>query len=100
MGQRDAFVDAASVRTVASRFDGTADLIDGAARIQLRRLAFDGATAGQAHVAHGDALRLALDRLSRELAQWARATVEIAAALRVGAEHYAEADLRAAARIG
>ncbi|MCV7401973.1 hypothetical protein H7K24_17665 [Mycobacterium fragae] len=100
MGQRDAFVDAASVRAVARRFDGTADLIDSAARIQLRRLAFDGATAGQAHAAHGDALRLALDRLSQELAQWARATAEIATALRGGAEHYAEADLSAAARIG
>jgi uncharacterized protein YukE len=100
MGQRDAFVDAASVRAVASRFDATADLIDGAARIQLRRLGFDGATAGQAHVAHGDVLRVALDRLSQQLAQWARATGEIATALRAGAEHYAEADLRAAARIG
>jgi transposase-like protein len=100
MGQRDAFVDAASVRAVANRFDASAELIDGAARIHLRRLAFDGSSAGQAHVARGDALRIALDRLSHELAQCARATVEIATALRVGADRYAEADLRAAARIG
>ncbi|MGH3594596.1 MAG: hypothetical protein ACRDUT_01260, partial [Mycobacterium sp.] len=46
------------------------------------------------------ALRVALDRLTGELAQWARATVEIAATLRAGADRYAEADLRAAARVG
>jgi hypothetical protein len=100
MGQRDAFVDAAAVRAVANRFDATAALIDGAARTHLGKLAFDGASAGRAHIAHGDALRAALSRLSCELAQWARATAEIAAALRAGTERYAEADLRAAARIG
>ncbi|MGH3597791.1 MAG: type VII secretion target, partial [Mycobacterium sp.] len=96
MGQRDTVVDAAAVRAVANRFDATAQLIDGTARTHLGRLAFDGATAGRAHIAHGDALRVALDRLTGELAQWARATVEIAATLRAGADRYAEADLRAA----
>ena len=100
MGQRDAFVDAAAVRTVANRFDDAAQLIDGAVRTHLCRLAFDGATAGRAYVGHGDALRLALNRLTGELVQWARATVEIATALRASADRYGEADLRAAARIG
>jgi Excreted virulence factor EspC, type VII ESX diderm len=100
MGQQGAFVDAAVVRTVANRFDATAALIDGAARTHLGRLAFDGATAGRAYIASGDALRVALDRLAGELAQWARATVEIATALRASADRYAEADLRAAARVG
>jgi Excreted virulence factor EspC, type VII ESX diderm len=100
MGQRDAFVDAVAVRTVANRLDDAAQLIDGAVRTHFFRLAFDGATAGRAYVGHGDALRLALNRLTGELAQWARATVEIAAALRASADRYGAADLRAAARIG
>ncbi|MGH3563590.1 MAG: type VII secretion target, partial [Mycobacterium sp.] len=64
------------------------------------RLAFDGASAGRAHVAGGDALRRALDRWAGELARWSRAGAEIATALRVGAESYADAELRAAARVG
>ncbi len=100
MGQRDAFVDAAAVRTVANRFDDVAQLLDGAIRTHFCRLAFDGAIAGRAYVGHGDALRLALNRLTGELAQWERATVEVAAALRASADRYGEADLRAAARIG
>ena len=100
MGQRDAFVDAAAVRTVANRFDDGAQLIGGAVRNHFCRLAFDGASAGRAYVGHGDALRLALNRLTGELAQWERATLEIATALRASADRYGEADLRAAARIG
>jgi hypothetical protein len=100
MGQRNAFIDAASVRTVANRFDDAAQLIDGAVRTHFGRLAFDGATAGRAYIGHGDALRLALNRLADELAQWARATVEIATALRTSVDRYAEADLSAAGRIG
>jgi hypothetical protein len=100
MGQRDTFVDAAAVHTVANRFDDAAHLIDTAARTNLGRLAFDGATAGRAYIGHGDALRFALHRLSGDLAQWSRATVEIATALRASADRYAESDQRAAARIG
>ncbi|HZC89901.1 MAG TPA: type VII secretion target [Mycobacterium sp.] len=100
MGQRDMVVDVAAVHAVANRFDDAAHLIDGAVRTHLGRLAFDGATAGRAYIGHGDALRLALHRLSGELAQWARATAEIASALRAGADRYAEADQRAAVGIG
>jgi hypothetical protein len=100
MGQQNAFVEAAAVRTVANRFDDAAQLIDGAVRTHLARLAFDGAAAGRPYVGHGDALRLALNRLADELLQWARATGEIATALRASADRYAEADLSAAARIG
>ncbi len=99
MGQRNAFVDAAAVHTVANRFDDTASLIDGAVRTHLARLAFDGGTAGRAYVGHGDALRLALNRLAGELGQWARASGEIATALRASADRYTEADLSAAARV-
>lgn len=100
MAQRDAFVDAAAVHAVANRFDDAAHLVDAAVRTHFGALAFDGATSGRAYVGHGDALRLALHRLSGELAQWARATAEVATALRVSADHYAEADHRAAVRIG
>jgi Excreted virulence factor EspC, type VII ESX diderm len=100
MGQQDAFVDAAVLRTVANRFDATAVLVEGVARTNFGRLVFDGATAGRAHIGQGDALRIALHRLVGELEQWVRATMEIATALRANADHYAEADLRAAARVG
>jgi uncharacterized protein YukE len=100
MGQQNAYVDADAVRAVANRFDDAAQLIDAAVRTHVARLAFDGATAGRAYTGHGDAVRLALNRLNGEVAQWARATAEIGAALRASVERYGEADLRAAARIG
>jgi hypothetical protein len=99
MGQQNAFVDAAAVRTVANRFDDTAQLIDDAVRTHFARLAFDGATAGRAYTGHGDALRVALNRLAGELSQWARASVEIATALRASAGRYVDADLSAAGRV-
>jgi hypothetical protein len=99
MGQQNAFVDAATVRMVANRFDDTAQLIDDAVRRHLGRLTFDGATAGRAYTGHGDALRVAINRLAGGLSHWARASVEIATALRASAERYAEADLSAAARV-
>ena len=100
MGQRDAFVDAPTVHAVANRLDETAHLIDAAVRTHFGRLAFDGAIAGRAHAGQGDAIRFALHRLSGELAQWARATAEVAAVLRASADRYAEADQYAAAGIG
>jgi hypothetical protein len=99
MAQRDAFVDAAAVHAVANRFDDSAHLIDGAMRSHLARLAFDGTTSGRAYIGQGDALRFALHRLSGELAQWARASMEVAASLRASADRYNDADRLAAARI-
>lgn len=95
-----AAIDVAAVRAVANRFDTSAAAVDGATRTQLGSLAFGGATAGQAHRAGGDALYTAVRRLTGELTQWADAAAAIATALRFGAERYAEADLRGAARIG
>lgn len=95
-----AFVDVAAVRAIASQFADTAELIDVTARTSLSQLVFGGATAGRAHVAPGNALRLSLDRLAAELSQWSWATAQIAAALRASADGYADAELRSAARIG
>lgn len=100
MAQQDAFVDAAAVQTVANRFDDAAHLIDGAVRAHFGRLAFDGTTAGRAYIGQGDALRFALHRLGGDLVQWARASTEVATALRTSAHRYADADQFAAARIG
>jgi uncharacterized protein YukE len=101
MGQADVTrIDVAAVRAVAGRIDDSAELIAGVARSQLARLAFDGTVAGRAHIGRGDALHTALVRLSDELSRWARASLEIAAALRAGADSYADADLHGAARIG
>ena len=99
MAHRNAFVDAAAVHAVANRYDDAAQLIDGAVRTHFGRLAFDGTTSGRAYIGQGDALRFALLRLSGELAQWSRASREVAAALRAGADRYDDADQLAAARI-
>ena len=88
------------MRAIAGQFADTADFIEGVARNALSRLTFGGATAGRAHIAHGDALRMSLSRLADELSEWARASVEIAVALRATADSYADAELRSAARIG
>jgi len=100
MGQRDAFVDVAAVHAIANRFDDTSHLIDAAVRTHFGGLLFDGASAGRMYVGQGDAIRFALHRLSGELVQWVRATAEIASALRISADRYAEADHYAAAGIG
>jgi hypothetical protein len=92
-------VDVAAVHRVADQLDTAAELIDGAVGNHLGGLAFGGANAGRAHAARGDALRVELDRLTAEVSQWSRAAVEIAAALRAGADRYADAELYAAARI-
>lgn len=86
-------MDTAAVRIAAARFDTAADILSGT----LSGLRFDGATAGRAHVAHGDAVRAAVERLAAALAQWSRAAAEIAAALRADADRYGEAELRAVA---
>jgi hypothetical protein len=99
MAQRDAFVDAAAVHAVANRFDDTAHLIEGAVRSHFARLAFDGTTSGRAYIGQGDALRFALHQLSGDLSKWARASMEVAIALRASADRYADADHLAAARI-
>ncbi len=88
-------VDTAALRAAAQRFDTAADLLDDARRAQLSRFRFDGALAGRAHVAGGDAVRAELDRLAAELERWSRAAAEVAAALRVAADRYVDADLNA-----
>lgn len=93
-------MDVATLQAVANRFDDSAHLVDAAVRTHFGGLTFDGATAGRGYTGQGDAIRFALHRLSAELAQWARATMEVASVLRVSADRYAEADHRAAAGIG
>ncbi|MDF2823174.1 MAG: hypothetical protein K0R68_582 [Mycobacterium sp.] len=90
-------VDVGALETVADRFDEAAGLIGQAA---ARRMTFDGADAGRAHAVWGDQLRLALDSVYADLTGWARASAEIAAALRVGARRYRDADQSAARGIG
>jgi hypothetical protein len=91
--------DVAAVQRIADQLSAAAELVDGAARNHLARLVFSGASAGRAHTAPGDALRVELERLTAGVSQWSRAAVETAAALGAGADRYAEADLYAAARI-
>jgi len=91
--------DSRAVHRVADQLDAAAELIDGAVRDHLARLAFSGATAGRAHTARGEALRAGLQRLAAQLSHCSRANADIATALRASAERYADAELYAAARI-
>jgi hypothetical protein len=96
MGEHDsAHVDIAAVRAAADQFDAAAQQLDRAAHVSL---SFDGATAGRAHAARGDTVRVAADWAPEELSAWARAAAEIAACLRAGANRYVDADFGAAAR--
>ncbi|WP_090422738.1 type VII secretion target [Mycobacterium europaeum] len=92
-------IDVPATHRVAAQFCAAADIIDRAVSDHLGRLAFGGVSAGRAHTAHGEALRAELERLAADVAQWSRASVEIAAALRASADQYADAELYAAARI-
>lgn len=92
-------VDVAATHRAAEQFGAAADIIERALSDQLSRLSFGGPSAGRAHTGRGDALRVELERLVAQVAQWARASTEIAAALRSSADRYADAELYAAARI-
>lgn len=96
MGPQTARVDLAAVRAVAAEFDTTAGILDA----HLPQFGFGGATAGRLYAGHGDALRAALDRLADGLTAWSRASAEIGAGLRAGADRYQGSDDGAAARFG
>lgn len=101
MGEADAArVDVAALLEVAGRYDEIAAIVDAAVRHDLSGLAFDGSTAGRAHTASGDALRLAVEDVGDQLRQWSRAAAEVAVALRVSADRYRAAESRAAAGLG
>jgi delta 1-pyrroline-5-carboxylate dehydrogenase len=101
MGQSEvARVDVAALHTVARQYEAAADVVEGAVRTHLSGLVFDGAVAGRMHVARGEAVRAAVDHVVDQLRQWSRAAAEIAAVLRASADRYAEADARAARRVG
>jgi hypothetical protein len=91
--------DSSAVLGVADQMGAAAELLDRAVADHLVGLTFGGPVAGRDHAARGEALRAALQRLTAEVAQWSRAAAATAAALRTGAENYADAETYAAARI-
>ena len=93
-------VDGAALSSVAAGYDAIAADLDSLVRDRLRGPVFDGATAGHAHVAAGDAVRTAVDELTDGLRRWSRASAEVAAVLRSSIQRYAAADAHAAARVG
>lgn len=98
--QNIARVDVGALRAGANQFDASAAMLAGAVRTHLDSLAFDGASAGRAYRADGDAIRSTLTRLAAAVSQWSRASAEVAAVLRVSADRYTDAELRGMARIG
>jgi hypothetical protein len=93
-------VDVGALRSIARQYEAVADIVDAAVRTHLTGLAFDGATAGRAYVARGDAVRAAVEEVADQLRLWSRAAAEIGSTLRASADRYADADDRAAARLG
>ena len=101
MGRTEAArVDVAALLDVARQYEAAAELVDAAVRTHLTALEFDGAVAGRAYTARGDAVRLGVGEVVEQLRQWSRAATEIAATLRTSADRYLDADLRAARRVG
>ena len=90
-------VDTAAAHAAAQRFTAAAQLLETAAH--TGGLSFCGSTAGRAHTASGERLHTGLDEVRVRVAQWSRAAEEVAAALRAGAQQYADAELRAAAAL-
>lgn len=88
-------VDCVALRGAAQRFDAAAQVLDGTV---VTRLGFDARVAGRSHTAHGAAVHAALGGLAAGVVQWSRATAEVAAALRVAADRYGDAESRAAIR--
>jgi hypothetical protein len=98
MGLPDAArVDTVALLGIAQRYDTLAALLDDAGR--SAHGTFDGATAGQAYTARGDALRSGVDATTDGLRAWSRAAAEIASAMRGSAYRYGQADARAAGRL-
>ncbi len=90
----------AALLGIAREYEAAAEILESAVRTHLGGLAFDGASAGRAHVAGGDAVRSAVDRVAEHLRAWSRAAAEIATALRVSAQRYVDADAAAGRRVG
>jgi hypothetical protein len=93
-------VDTGSVLDAAHRYDTAAELLDTVLHTQLARLNFDGTRAGRSYTDSGDAVRDAVLRTCARLADWSRSAREIATLLRASVQNYADADGRAAHRLG
>lgn len=92
-----AHIDVAVLLDSAARFDAAADALS---RIAHMQVTFGAATAGRAHVAHGEAVHADGVRLREDVRAWSRSTIEIASALRASADRYVGADARATAGLG
>ena len=99
-GRDTAHVDVSALLDVARQYQAAADAVDGAVRTHLAALAFDGSSAGKAHVARGDSVRIGVISVVDRLRRWSRASAEIAAVLTTSADRYAEADAGTARRLG
>lgn len=91
-----AHIDVAVLLDAAGRFDAAADALS---RIAHVRVTFGAATAGRAHVAHGEAVRGDVNRLCDDIRAWSRSNIEIASALRASVDRYVGADARVTARL-
>jgi Excreted virulence factor EspC, type VII ESX diderm len=101
MGERDAArVDVMALFDVARGYDAIADMIDAGVDAHLAHSSFDGAVAGRAHAARGDALHSAIGQLAEQLRTWSRSCSEIGSALRVSADGYAGVEALGARRLG
>lgn len=92
-----ASVDPAALLVASQRMDTAADIVLATLQSRLVSLQFDGSVAGRTHAPAGDAVRTAVDRVVADVARWASAARETGAALRTGAQLYADGESRSAA---
>jgi hypothetical protein len=101
MGERDAArVDVMAVLGVARGYDAIADMVVAGVHAHLAHSSFDGAVAGRAHAARGEALRKAIGELADQLRMWSRSCSEISSALRVSADDYVGVEALGVRRLG
>lgn len=91
------WVDPVALRAAAQRMDAAADIAIAILASQLDDLQFDGATAGRAHIAAGGSVRTGVDLVVADMVRWAGVARETSAALRAGADLYADVESRAVA---
>jgi hypothetical protein len=92
-------LDLAAVRAAAQRIDAAAETVRGVVESRLGTVHLDAATAGRAHAAAGATLRTEIHRLAEDLAAWAYAAGELAAALRSRADGHAATENDAVAAL-
>lgn len=89
-------VDPAALRAAAQRIEAAAEIVVDAMTVNLQ---FDGSTAGRAHSAAGEAVRVAAETLVADARGWAVTADEVVVALRAAADRRAAEETHAVRKV-